>query len=101
MESSEKTDSINQNTVLSAEYRRKTTKHRVLAGAIMKRTYAHLAIQTGILILIVAIQSPLLAKDATPTEDFMDMGLEELLRGFKEARVDVRGARCRRCRAPG
>jgi len=79
MESSEKTDSINQNTVLSAEYRRKTTKHRVLAGAIMKRTYAHLAIQTGILILIVAIQSPLLAKDATPTEDFMDMGLEELL----------------------
>jgi len=79
MDSSKKTCSINQNTALSAEYRRKTTKHRVLVGAIMKRTYVHIAIQIVILILIVAIQSPLLAKDATPTEDFMDMDLEELL----------------------
>jgi len=45
----------------------------------MKHIFIRFAIQAVILGLIATIQSSVLAKDATPTEDFMDMNLEELL----------------------
>jgi len=45
----------------------------------MKRTFVRLALHVVIWVVVASIQSPVLAKDATPTEDFMDMDLEELL----------------------
>jgi len=52
----------------------------------MKRTYVHLAIQTVIWSLIVAIQ-PLSAEDAVPAEDLFEMDIEELL--FLDIEVSV------------